>query len=198
MNINQSDAVNRFLEYAVNVDDWGCALPKGHHLEKTIYGHGIDSFTRINKVLALFSDSDNASGPTTIDRMRVLGDAWTSCDNLGLHRDDIAKILRGAGATARREMMTQKERAAWKVLPVEFTIWRGCHSFNANGLSWSLDESVARRFPLLHRYRASGRPILLQAIVKRNDVVLKMGRGEAEIIAMPRRNDVIRTPLTDR
>lgn len=93
--------------------------------------------------------------------------------------------------------MTTLEREVWKALPSEFTVWRGCYDFNARGLSWSLDESVARQFPFMHRYRAPRRPILLEATVKKSEIVLKMGRQEAEVIAMPPRKAVIKRYLNN-
>jgi len=64
----------------------------------------------------------------------------------------------------------------------------------ANGLSWSLDRDTAEQFTTLNRYRVKRlrrrdgteiRPtrLLLQGTVARHRAVLKLERGEGEIIA---------------
>jgi len=187
--MTSSEEISRILKSTAGVQDWGSTLPDDHPLSSVVYGVGVDSYNRMDGALNLFRGV-MFKDPRITDYLRVLGAAWTSCDNVGHHRDYIAYLLRSVGRVRRREMMTAPERVVWDSLPSEFTVWRGCYAFNARGLSWSLDESIAREFPFKHRYRAPGKPVLLEAILKKAEVILKMGRGEAEIIAMPARRVV--------
>lgn len=54
---------------------------------------------------------------------------------------------------------------------------------NRDGLSWTLCREVACRFPTLHRYkREVDVPLLLTGAAERASVVLKLDRGEREVI----------------
>ncbi|MBW3168178.1 Arm DNA-binding domain-containing protein [Qipengyuania flava] len=81
-------------------------------------------------------------------------------------------------------LMNEAETAALADLPEKFTIWRGCYQLNQRGLSWSLDRDLASRFPTLHRYRQDGQPLLIEAVLQREEVIaLKLDRSEAEVVA---------------
>lgn len=111
---------------------------------------------------------------------RVLGKNWSTCDNLGVYRTRLRKLLPDTGPV--RPMMTPDEQAAYDALPEQVTIYRGCGPVNKQGASWSLDRRVAERFPFLMRYRTP-RPLLITATVRKSQVLaLKLDRGEAEVI----------------
>lgn len=130
---------------------------------------------------------------------RLLGSEWSGIDHIGPTKRAVVRILRTAGDAGRKLMMTDEEQAALAALPKVLTVYRGCYSFNRNGLSWSLDPRVACRFPLLSRFdhRGSGdTPLLLTARVRRDRCVLKLDGGEVEIIA-PQINATATTEITD-
>lgn len=68
-------------------------------------------------------------------------------------------------------------------MPDEFVVWRGCHDFNVDGLSWTTSRDTAAKFPFLNRYRQSEKhALLIEAMCKRSGAVLKLDRGEDEVI----------------
>lgn len=118
------------------------------------------------------------------DWWRALGHAWSSCDNIAAWKDDLRALLLRARRRNVEQMMTNEERAALLIQPEALTIYRGCYDINRDGLSWTLSRETAEAFPTLHRYRRAGdRPLLLTGCVRRNAVILKLGRGEDEIVA---------------
>jgi hypothetical protein len=62
------------------------------------------------------------------------------------------------------------------------TVYRGAGKANRHGISWSLAESVARKFPTLLRYWQKV-PMLYTAEVRKQDIIaLKLDRDEQEVI----------------
>ncbi len=121
--------------------------------------------------------------------LQLLGEEWESCDNIAQWSDALADTpfaeLADAPDDWRHHMMTPDELEAFEALPQLVTVWRGCYAHNKRGLSWSLDRDVAQRFPLLHRYRHDGQPLLIRAEVAREQILaLKLDRQEAEVIAI--------------
>lgn len=124
-----------------------------------------------------------------IDRdvyITLLGNWWSSCDNISEHTDEIWNDIFDYGvADARPLMMDETEQQAFEQLPDVVTVYRGCYADNKWGMSWSLDKEVAERFPFLNRYRSSGRPLLVKARIQKQDIVaLKLDRNESEVICM--------------
>jgi len=120
----------------------------------------------------------------SLEWFRALGRHWSTCDTIGLHRHQVANVLSRATPEQRLAMMEAVELATWATLPPVFTVWRGAHAVNADGLSWSLDREVAARFPFLPGYARQGEaPLLLTGCVRRSDCILKLDRRESEIIA---------------
>lgn len=135
-----------------------------------------DSYSRLPALL------DLASILGTSDWLQLLGENWSCCDNIGVYSKKILRLLKDEPKPI-REMMTKWELVAFHKLPDVFHIYRGCYQNNKHGLSWSLSEKTAERFPSLNRYRQKGIPILVTAEVKKADVVaLKLDRKEREII----------------
>lgn len=121
------------------------------------------------------------------DWFTLLGEEWSTCDNIGVSIDDLLDTpfgdTRHEPGLGRDEMMNDRERAAYNALPDELTIYRGCYPNNKWGLSWSLEREVAAGYPFLHRYRQTDQALLVKATLQKNDVVaLKNDRSELEII----------------
>ncbi|KZY94763.1 MULTISPECIES: hypothetical protein [unclassified Erythrobacter] len=142
-----------------------------------------NSFTRLPRLLDLADQCVEA------DWLRVLGEEWSVCDNIGqmlgrlIDHSPFGDVVDWPFGY-RSLLMNEAETAALVDLPENFTIWRGCYQTNQRGLSWSLDRDLASRFPTLHRYRQDGQPLLIEAVVQREEVIaLKLDRSEAEIVA---------------
>lgn len=144
-----------------------------------------NSFTRLPELIAM----QYALGGE--DWLRLLGEEWSCCDNIGEHADDLwdtplADLLDTRGHdrdTLRRLVMSEAECEAFDALADQFEVWRGCYALNKWGLSWSLDRSIAAGFPQKHRYRRPEQALLVGARVAKNDVAfLKLDRGEAEVV----------------
>lgn len=121
------------------------------------------------------------------DWMTLLGEEWTTCDNIGLSIDDLPDTpfgdTRGEPELWRNRIMNAEERTAFDALPGQLTVYRGCYRNNKWGLSWSLDREQAARFPFLHRYQQADQALLVRATISKPDVVaLKGDRGETELI----------------
>ena len=125
------------------------------------------------------------------DWLRLLGEQWSVCDNIGSYHDELHDtpfeyILCDAAkhSDVRSAFMNDAERAALAQLPEIVTVYRGCYAHNKRGLSWSIDQATAEVFPTLHRYSSEGQALLIRATVRRADIAgLKLDRGEAEVVA---------------
>jgi hypothetical protein len=137
-----------------------------------------NSYTRLGVVLGLRSNMDAA------EWHRLLGDKWSSCDNIAQYRPILSRVLRGTPRALLDSMMTEEELNEFRALPDVLTVYRGCYYHNRLGLSWSLDRDVAERFPTLNRYRyPNGSPLLVTGRVRKELVVFKNDRKEREIIS---------------
>ena len=138
------------------------------------YALRAESFTRLDVLL-----EQRRRLPRAV-WLKLLGQLWTVCDNVGKRRLTLRKVLGVKGPLL--PMMDSDERAAYRRLPDVVTIYRGCGARNLLGASWSLDRDVAARFPFLGRYLAA-QPLLLTATVAKESVLaVKLGRDEAEIV----------------
>jgi hypothetical protein len=114
--------------------------------------------------------------------LKLLGEEWSAVDNLWEWRAELQLLLPARTCLL---MMDHDERERWRELPDVVTIYRGCSSVNSDGVSWSLDRSVAVRFPNLMRYRPPEGcpPQLVTAVVPRSRIVaVELGREEDEVI----------------
>lgn len=119
------------------------------------------------------------------DWYTVLGEEWSVCDNIGLYRLLLKRMLPAEGPVV--EMMTADELAAYEALPENLTVYRGCGAVNIRGASWSLSRDVAEKFPTLSRYRQA-RPLLVTARVSRRRVLaVKLDRDELEVVTFAAR-----------
>lgn len=114
---------------------------------------------------------------------RLLGLEWNICDNRWKYRGALRDLLRDATREQLDAMMTPDELEQLAALPDLVPIYRGCYTDNADGLSWSTERDIAAKFPSLMGYRMDGTPILRAGRVDRERAVLKLDRGEFEVIA---------------
>lgn len=137
-----------------------------------------DSYTRLGSVMELYCDME------PLDWWRLLGDQWSTCDNIARYRLILGRGWRAADRALLDAMMTPNELRLHATMPATLIVYRGCYEVNKVGLSWTLDRRIAERFPTLQRYRRNGdTPLLLTGRVRRDRAVLKMDRGEQEIIS---------------
>lgn len=144
-----------------------------------------DSYTRLEVVMR-WSPATRYDFPKLRADLwwRLLGETWPSCDNIAEWATVLRAMLASAPRRQVKQMMTSAEHEALDQLPSEFTVWRGCYEGNADGLSWTIKKAIATRFPFQHRYRRKAMtPILIEAHCRRDDAILKLDRGEAEVIA---------------
>ncbi len=82
------------------------------------------------------------------------------------------------------QMMTETEILALAKLPEIVTVYRGADfQRNVFGLSWSLDQSIARQFPTLFNRYLAREPVLITAKVRRHKIIAyKRNRKESEVI----------------
>jgi hypothetical protein len=157
-------------------------------IKRSLFGPGVSSYRRMAVALGIRDDVTGVKACpledlSSEDRFFAIGHAWVDCDNIARYRQYLAIYF----GTPRRDyldaMMTPDEIAEHRRLPEVLTIYRGCYPINKNGLSWSLGRTVAAHFPFLSRYRRSGEaPILLTGRVRKARVVIKLGRGEQEVV----------------
>tara|TARA_R100000995_G_scaffold68091_1_gene36760 strand:+ start:2924 stop:3895 length:972 start_codon:yes stop_codon:yes gene_type:complete len=87
---------------------------------------------------------------------------------------------------SRLNTLEPEDKAFYLSLPDEFAVFRGCHSFNEQGFSWTTDREVAERFAL--RMAIDKEYILLQGMVRKTDVICAYdNREEKEILVLPKK-----------
>jgi hypothetical protein len=137
-----------------------------------------DSVRRADTVMDLFYRL------TRRDAFALLGSEWADCGALWRWRAELRAELLAASRAELDAMMEPAEVAALALLPDMITVYRGCYRRNRPGLSWSVDRSVAERFPHSVRYHRPGHtPLLRTGVVARSRAVLKLDGGEAGIIS---------------
>lgn len=141
-----------------------------------------DSYSRLSKLLNLAHVMDEG------DWLKILGENWSTCDNIGFHysNGDFENVTHLWKDGPILEMMTEDEQKAFSELPDEVIVYRGCTEINKWGLSWSLDRVIAETFPFLNRYHHGGnRPLLVKARIKKTQITaLKLDRNEAEVLCL--------------
>lgn len=141
-----------------------------------------DSYSRLPVLLDLHLKVEDA------DWLRLLGNEWSSCDNIGEFYSagelDDTPLIDFDHGYIKPEMMSVDEQAFYDSLPDTFVVYRGCHKFNKWGLSWSLFEDIAESFPNLNRYRHECyQALLVKATAQKSKVIaVKLDRNEFEII----------------
>ncbi|MEI6493098.1 MAG: hypothetical protein WCO94_11165 [Verrucomicrobiota bacterium] len=145
-----------------------------------------DSYSRLPVILEFWRRC-NARG-IRLDRFfKTLGEEWTGCDNISVYAGTLDRIFKTVPRVNLDDMMDRKEIVAYRTLPETITAYRGAYPMNAVGFSYSLDEAVAKGFPMLNRYRIRGAsPFLLSVELPKRFCVLKADRQEQEIICVNR------------
>jgi len=133
-----------------------------------------DSYSRIIAIYHLYPKMDRQNW------LRLLGDNWSSCDNISVFRLFFKDVLGSKGPI--NEMMNEADQAAFDKLPEVLTVYRGCGKRNMIGASWSLDKAVAQKFPFLERYKVKEPLLVTGKVNKANVLALKLDRNEQEII----------------
>ena len=118
---------------------------------------------------------------------------WNSVENPSDHLDKVLEMLDHTSGLqqdlhfdpSRLNEMDDEDLDAYNDLPYMFTVYRGCHGFNEDGVSWTTDEEVAKKFAL--RMAIDGKCVLIEGTVHKNDIIAYyLGRGEKEIVVHPR------------
>ncbi len=112
--------------------------------------------------------------------LRLVGEFWSRIEG---ERGPLAKLMQQEPGW--RGLMTSRlERLAWAHLPDTFTAWRGCyHGLNETGVSFTLREADARRFPFMGRFRDDrAEPVLIEATVERASSAVKVDAGVMEVL----------------
>jgi len=135
------------------------------------------SYARMDYLLACVP-----SGRPRTAWFRLIGEWWHMCDGMKWRRGIIARHLERASRQQLDAMMTSQELQELAKLPNTIRAFRGCDISDRGGISFSLCEQVARRFPFLMRYRARN-PALIVADIAKSRAVLKLERDEKELIA---------------
>jgi hypothetical protein len=128
------------------------------------------------------------------DWLKVLGECWSGCDNIGEYLPTLKSVLGRNGPL--RDMMTDAENRGYDRMPNIVTCYRGCDATVLTGASWSLDWRVANSFPFLSRYRASS-PVVVTARARKSSILaLKLDRDEQEIVTFSARRVSV-TPASE-
>lgn len=119
---------------------------------------------------------------------------WTTVENPSEYIKYIEEMLCHNTAGLQQDLhfdesrlneMHEEDLKAYNSLPDTFTVYRGCHGFNEDGVSWSLDREVAEKFAI--NMAIDGKRMLLEGVVHKNDIVAYYtGRHEAEIVVLPK------------
>jgi hypothetical protein len=114
------------------------------------------------------------------DWLCVLGMEWTGCDNIGIYLKELRTLLPQKGPVI--ELMDAEEIEAYRQLPEELELYRGCGPDNVMGACWSLDLETAREFPTLNRYKQDEPLLVIAEAFKEEILAIKLDRQEAEVI----------------
>jgi hypothetical protein len=119
--------------------------------------------------------------------LRLLGEFWSAIDTNETHTETLVWIFRewlDNPGTVIPQLMSRRERAAFRAPPDQIIIYRGCGLRNKTGLSWSMRRQIAERFPFHQRYYADQPRLLTAQIPKRRAAAIKLDRNEEEIIVV--------------
>ncbi|WP_439507404.1 hypothetical protein [Yoonia sp.] len=107
---------------------------------------------------------------------------WVSCDSFYHVVDDIRDLLVDFNFSAER-LVFEEDREWWDALPNTLHVYRGCEEGRDNGLSWTLDRSVAETFAQGHRGLRLSKPRIYEKTVYKTSVYFATNeRAEQEII----------------
>jgi hypothetical protein len=114
---------------------------------------------------------------------------WSGCDCTWPVKSVLLDMLRyhHRRQRSRAYLLTTAARF-FDDLPDIVQVWRGCASFRVRGLSWTTDESVARRFASGMRFDSEVDRVLARGLIPKEHVfAVFTDRDESEIVLDPRR-----------
>lgn len=113
------------------------------------------------------------------DFWRILGSVWTDSENIWQNLEEWKEIFEKDNLS--HHFMSEKDRKYLKSLPDKVTIYRGYHSNNKYGLSYSLSKTTAEWFA--NRFNAKGK--VYKRIVSKSEIFAFLSsRNEQEIIVL--------------
>ena len=132
-----------------------------------------------------------ARGAKNIERL--VAQTWIDSENI--YQNKAAWKMIWSSLPSPRDTMDANERVVYDCMPETVTIHRGIRrkSYSPRGMSWTRDKERAVWFA--HRWKQRGdKPVVLTAEVgKKNVLAFFMGRGEEEIVALPKYLKNVRT-----
>lgn len=115
----------------------------------------------------------------------LLGNIYTDTENFWQERDGWIECLT-VDRKARTHLMDAAERARKNSLPARITAYRGyCEDGQLDGISWTLDPSVAQFFATRLAQTDQDCFIATTEIRKRDVIAYFDGRNEDEIVVLP-------------
>ncbi len=153
-----------------------------------VYGIGIDSFNRFDSFII------NSYNLTDKEYWYGLKEAYTGCDNLYKHKDEVIKAFTNPHRKHKHYLMNNYERSYLKKLPEKITIYRGMtieeYKSGNFGISWTLDKSIADFYAnkYLRNYTTNHLPkIVLTIQIEKSKILAYFScRKEKEIIYIPK------------
>lgn len=123
---------------------------------------------------------------TDIQYWKLLSNIWIDTESQWADLR-LWKQLIGSKRPKREFLMNLEDLPIYHSLPETLTIYRGCQKGkNENGLSWTLDHAKAYWFAT--RYTRNSNWIVLERTIQKSEVIAVLfGRGEKEIIYLPKR-----------
>lgn len=119
----------------------------------------------------------------------LVGNVWTDTENAWQNYDEWDDVFR-ADRTCRESMMDEAEQKALVAMSEEITIFRGYNADedderHSTGFSWTIERERAEWFA--NRFASHrGTAYVATGTVSKQDVLAHfLGRGEAEIVALP-------------
>lgn len=116
---------------------------------------------------------------------KTLGFEWSASDNQWRFAEQLKRVFKKSSRKLLDLMMTGDELEALDKLPEAVMVFRGQDVNRPFGLSWSLDQEVAKQFPFYARYKCANPALLVAVIPKERIVALKLDRDEQEAIILP-------------
>lgn len=130
---------------------------------------------------------------------RVLLEEWDVCDNTHACLPELLMLIRhhiDVGDNPSAHWPAEAHTFLRTLLPV-VTVYRGCSRQRVNGISWTLDRSVAETFARGHRGIAVPDPVIVTGTIARDRILAVFTeRNEREVLLDPRdlKDGAVSTP----
>lgn len=114
----------------------------------------------------------------------VLCELWCLSDNTWNHQPQLCFSMAFFARTRRRYIPVEKQPPDY--LPKIVTVWRGCSMERVQGVSWTLDRTVAEKFARGHRGIEVPNPVLASAEIHKTAIYfVENEREEQEVVLDP-------------